>query len=489
MKMVLSDNSDWKSIDKQKMKIFHAILILGLIVTACTYKPRIATIELTVSANTKDDVFYIPLSDNFNYNSFPEKIITDSTGKTTITFNISSPGITRIICSHNEHRIIVEPGRKYEVVIDDGQITLTGQKSEAQVFLEGLSHTHPRSFEFFENETSNFDSVLENINEKLASEIAQLHDVSCSEIIRDIIITERQVYYSLATATLASIHNLQFWFKKEPTPVSIMNVWRETTETFPAANNAQWYFDLQELSLWYHIYTNCDPDEFIKVRAQKREEDLVHSHTLELAWEFLPEHGREFFTATYLKTWGGGMEKYEKELIGLIEGFSNDFPRSPYLKSLASDKEAVEKFHQLAAQEWKDEWKLMDYHKINTLEDALLPLRGKMVYVDIWTTTCGWCKKEFAHNDPLKLALADKGVEMLYISLDRDIFEQRWKDMIKYYNLSGYHVRANTDFSNSLENHFGRFGIPRYLIIGTDGKIINPDAPRPSALEELVKLL
>jgi hypothetical protein len=34
-------------------------------------------------------------------------------------------------------------------------------------------------------------------------------------------------------------------------------------------------------------------------------------------------------------------------------------------------------------------------------------------------------------------------MEVLYISLDRGDAEQKWKDMIKYYNLEGYHIKAS----------------------------------------------
>lgn len=473
------------------MKVLRIILILILAVTASGMKPKEATIEVTIKGNVTQDIFYVPLDSKNNLSEFYEKIISDSTGKFTFSAAISSPCITRLsYFMHSSQCFIIEPGKHYEITIDgdSGLISLTGDKSEAQVFMESLSRVEPRSYEFFGENTDNLDSIVESIDERLAAEIRELNNISCPAGVRDLIIAERQTYYSVARAVLASMHNLQYVSRKEPTPVKIMNIWKESTIVNPLAKKTQWYYPLQELTLWYHIYARLDIEEFIKTRGQKREQDLVHSHTLELARKFLPEDNREFFTATYLKIWVR-QKRYEKELIELIDGFSNDFPQSVYLASLNADKEKVIVFHQLASQEWKDEWRMMDYQHINSLEEGLLPFKGKRVYVDIWSTTCGWCKKEFAHNDKLKQALAEKGVEMLYISLDRDNSDQRWKDMIKYYNLSGYHIRANREFNKSLDTHFGSFGIPRYLIVDKDGNIINPDAPRPSALEVLVGLL
>ncbi|MCU4166034.1 TlpA family protein disulfide reductase [Carboxylicivirga caseinilyticus] len=78
---------------------------------------------------------------------------------------------------------------------------------------------------------------------------------------------------------------------------------------------------------------------------------------------------------------------------------------------------------------------------------------------------------------------------MLYISIDRDIYDIRWKDMIKYYNLAGNHIRANAKLKADLRAKLGSFGIPRYLIINKQGSIVNNDAPRPSNMEELEKYL
>ena len=109
--------------------------------------------------------------------------------------------------------------------------------------------------------------------------------------------------------------------------------------------------------------------------------------------------------------------------------------------------------------------------------------------MDIWSTSCGPCKEEFEYNEKLKETLKNKGVDILYISLDGDQNQDRWKNMIKYYNLRGNHIRANEKLEADLARELGRFGIPRYLIIDKQGNIINNDAPRPSNLSELEKQL
>jgi len=61
--------------------------------------------------------------------------------------------------------------------------------------------------------------------------------------------------------------------------------------------------------------------------------------------------------------------------------------------------------------------------------------------------------------------------------------------MIKYYRLTGNHVRANNELKEDLRRILGRYGIPRYIFIDEKGNIVNDDAPRPSDPMELKKLL
>ena len=58
--------------------------------------------------------------------------------------------------------------------------------------------------------------------------------------------------------------------------------------------------------------------------------------------------------------------------------------------------------------------------------------------------------------------------------------------MIKYYNLDGYHIRANEKLTKDLTEIIGgRYGIPRYLLIDENGNIVNKMAEPPSRIELL----
>lgn len=77
---------------------------------------------------------------------------------------------------------------------------------------------------------------------------------------------------------------------------------------------------------------------------------------------------------------------------------------------------------------------------------------------------------------------------MLYISIDSDKYATQWHDMIKFYDLEGYHIRANPQLGQDLRKIFGKGGsmsIPWYILVDEDGDIIKKHASRPSQLKEL----
>ena len=62
--------------------------------------------------------------------------------------------------------------------------------------------------------------------------------------------------------------------------------------------------------------------------------------------------------------------------------------------------------------------------------------------------------------------------------------------MIKFYNLEGYHIRANKQLEAELRKIFdnnGSISIPWYILIDNDGNILRRHAKQPSQINELEK--
>jgi len=126
---------------------------------------------------------------------------------------------------------------------------------------------------------------------------------------------------------------------------------------------------------------------------------------------------------------------------------------------------------------------------INTLEELVKPLNGRKIYIDIWATWCSPCLAQFAYNDALKKNLSENNVQQLYISIDNALDDEKWKNYIEKYNLTGTHIRANGKLKEDL---FKRGliieGIPQYILIDEKGNIMNEHAKHPSQLVSGEKL-
>jgi thiol-disulfide isomerase/thioredoxin len=102
----------------------------------------------------------------------------------------------------------------------------------------------------------------------------------------------------------------------------------------------------------------------------------------------------------------------------------------------------------------------------------------------MWATWCAPCRLEFAKAEKLREVLSLKNIEILYISIDEDRNEKNWKDLIKYFNLEGYHIRANSTLCNDLkkiQNSENGFYVPWHIMFDEKGNKI----PIPSEIAEL----
>lgn len=125
---------------------------------------------------------------------------------------------------------------------------------------------------------------------------------------------------------------------------------------------------------------------------------------------------------------------------------------------------------------------------ISSFDELIARFVGEKVFVDVWATWCGPCKEEFAYKDPLHQILKEKGYTMLYLSLDEEKNDGKWREMVSFYGLNGEHIRASEALLQDLRKLFnqnGTLAVPWYLIVDEKGEIIHLHAPRPSEMDKL----
>lgn len=167
-----------------------------------------------------------------------------------------------------------------------------------------------------------------------------------------------------------------------------------------------------------------------------------------------------------------GLEQYKKEYGGFL---ITDSQKTRWKQIEDNYQNMVEK----------------DKHLINfTFQNSegdnvsLSDFRGKVVYIDIWATWCGPCKKEMPLLKELEKEYKDnKDIVFMSINIDVSKNIQKWKDFLVNEQLPGVQLFAGDMATEVLSKPYKIKGIPHFMLVGKDGCLIYMDAPRPSSSE------
>ena len=166
---------------------------------------------------------------------------------------------------------------------------------------------------------------------------------------------------------------------------------------------------------------------------------------------------------SYDQTYRDQVEHYNKYIITVEQKkVLNDFILT--IRSMGTGEAAV-----------NFEGKTVDGKKV-----ALSDFKGKVVYVDVWATWCGPCKKEIPSLQKLEEEM--KGTEVVFISYSVDELKdaEKWKKMVETEKLGGVQLMGDAAFKSSICVDYKINAIPRFLLFDKAGKIVSIDAPRPS---------
>ncbi|MBD0833677.1 TlpA family protein disulfide reductase [Aestuariibaculum sediminum] len=111
---------------------------------------------------------------------------------------------------------------------------------------------------------------------------------------------------------------------------------------------------------------------------------------------------------------------------------------------------------------------------------SLADLKGKYVYIDVWATWCGPCKREIPYLKEVEAKFHDKNIEFVSISIDKQKDFEKWKTMVADKELKGVQLFADNDWKSQFVQDYQITGIPRFILIDPAGNIVNSNAPRPS---------
>ncbi|GGE01261.1 TlpA family protein disulfide reductase [Planktosalinus lacus] len=122
-----------------------------------------------------------------------------------------------------------------------------------------------------------------------------------------------------------------------------------------------------------------------------------------------------------------------------------------------------------------------------TLEDVdgnlvtLNDFKGKYVYIDFWQTLCPRSGRELPYLLNLHSDYEHENIEFVSISVNED--ENVWRDYVKKNKNMGTSLIVPQSWDSKTYTDYQAFGLPTFILIDTEGKIIDPKAAKPSSKE------
>jgi len=117
---------------------------------------------------------------------------------------------------------------------------------------------------------------------------------------------------------------------------------------------------------------------------------------------------------------------------------------------------------------------------------SLSDFKGKMVYIDVWNSTCSPCFKEFPILHELEKELHSQEIVFVGVSSDQD--KTVWEKTLINKKLEGIQLFSYGE-NNQFQKDYLIYYNPRFILIDKNGKIVSANALRPSEnIIELIKL-
>ncbi|NMH89525.1 TlpA family protein disulfide reductase [Flavivirga algicola] len=265
------------------------------------------------------------------------------------------------------------------------------------------------------------------------------------------------------------------------------------------------FFDGKEMAF---MFLKNGVDIHLTMDAQKINESIKYTGTGAETSSYIAKKSllqKSLFTPDLLDleedAFKAKVNEIENKLSELLEN-SKNIDSTLYASEIAGLEKLNEEFSAAYTQKKKKAVKFTDFegkpspefvnyenHKGGTT--SLSDLKGKYVYIDVWATWCGPCKREIPALKKVEKQYHGKNIQFVSISIDDETLHDAWRKMVTDKELGGIQLLADNNFKSKFVQDYNIQGIPRFILIDPAGNVVDANAPRPSSpkLVELFKSL
>ena len=483
--------------------LFNFILCTGLFfITGCG--TRVTTIRGTVDKQA--NLLYSNPGLAVCYDGLLDTLIPDSQGNFELKFRLEEPRFLFIKPSGSDYKYLlpVEPGGSYHLVIDPPNTFLVNGPNKEGIELyqsvcnDGLTPLLMDWYGFFENDTFSRLQMVERVKQaELSGFKTLLDEKKITPSFYNLIREDRDCFYACASAEIYFQAMLSLYRMPE-TEASVlaekdtMNSYQGVFDRYrPDDENLMKSPSWRKYALF--MYINLYTPYRTKTFTRNNFSYLHSPYEYSFFWfDQIKQSfsGKSLEAALALLLYDDGGPEYEASLSA-YHYFTERFPESPYLKYFQRRMDRTESFY--AGNRDDSSIRFIESgDSINTLPALFSRFKGKKLYVDVWGSMCGACRRDFRYKDSLDVILKRNDIIPLYISLDRDAQDEEWKAVVYAYDIRGFHIRANLSLVNDLKKLYevenkdttSRTIIrtPFYLYVDENGHIVNKNFKRPSAI-------
>lgn len=455
------------------MKKTFYLSIAFFLMLSCTNKKqeKIKTIISGKITNPKGEFLYL----TNNQKKFKDSIPVDTIKGTFKAYYDSIPEGEYTLVYREFTNLYIVPGDSLYITFNvekfDETMHYSGKGAKKNNYLANLillEEKGPKFKDLFSLDFKNFKFKIDSISKKRKQLLKDLID-SVPGLSKNFIKNQNiEILYSWASQMLNYPEYYNYFTKKDS---SFSNSYYSFLDTIKLEDSS--LLNNKTYKRFLKNYLDFKKDETLKKDSSYKNK---LNGTFVLKYQLAKNNFKDYKIKEYL-LFDLLYERIEYNGIdSIIDSLFND-----YMK-LNKNKKYAEKL-QKSYNKWLPlvKGKIAPDFKGTTINGDTVTLsqfKGKLVYVDIWATWCGPCKKEIPFLEKVEEKYKGKNIEFISISIDED--KKAWEKMITEKNMKGHQLLAENAWNSNIVKKYNVHFIPRFILIGKKGEIIDANALRPS---------